>query len=40
VTREASEAERLLDDAERWVVAQGYDLFARQRAITTLEYLA
>jgi uncharacterized protein YlxP (DUF503 family) len=39
VTREPREAERLLDDAERWVVGQGYDLLARERTTTTLDYL-
>ncbi len=37
VTRESSEAERLLDVAERWVVGQGYDLMARQREIVSLD---
>jgi uncharacterized protein YlxP (DUF503 family) len=33
VTRQASEAERLLDEAERWLYGQPFDLSARHREL-------
>jgi len=37
VTREAGEAAKLLDDAERWLSGQAFELGARQRELVTLE---
>jgi hypothetical protein len=33
VTRQASEAERLLDEAERWLHGQPFELCARHREL-------
>src|SRR4249919_3668940 len=38
VAREAREADKLLDQAERWIIGQGYDLFARERETVSLDY--
>jgi uncharacterized protein len=38
VAREAGEAEKLLDQAERVVIGQGYDLLARERETVSLDY--
>jgi uncharacterized protein len=37
VAREAGEAERLLDDAERWLNGQEWELGSVERAVTSLE---
>jgi hypothetical protein len=37
VTRQASEAERLLDEAERWLYGQPFELFARHRELIAPE---
>ena len=37
VTREAGEATRLLDEAERWLSAQPFELAARERATVSLD---
>lgn len=37
VTREAGEATRLLDEAERWLSGQAYELHARERALVCLD---
>ena len=37
VTREAGEAGRLLDDAERWLYAQAFELGPSQRELVRLE---
>lgn len=37
VAREAREVERLLDEAERWLVGQGFELLAHEREITCLD---
>jgi uncharacterized protein YlxP (DUF503 family) len=37
VTREAHEADRLLDDAERWLHASGYEVIAAERGLVTLD---
>jgi hypothetical protein len=37
VTREPGEANRLLDDAERWVYGQPYDVISRDREVVTLD---
>ncbi|MDH4178270.1 MAG: DUF503 domain-containing protein [Thermoleophilia bacterium] len=37
VTREAREAERLLDEAERWLTAQAFELLLRERELVTLD---
>ena len=37
VTRQASEAERLLDDAERWLHGQAFELYARHRELIAPE---
>ena len=37
VAREASEAERLLDDAERWLHGQRYELFGTERDLVTVD---
>lgn len=39
VAREAGEAERLLDEAERWLVANAYEVSNRDRATVSLEDL-
>lgn len=39
VAREAGQAERLLDEAERWLVGQPYELALAERATVTLEDL-
>lgn len=39
VAREAREIERLLDEAERWLGAQAFDVTRRERATVTLEDL-
>jgi uncharacterized protein YlxP (DUF503 family) len=36
VTREAGEASRLLDEAERWLHGQGFELLAGEREVVTL----
>ena len=40
VAREARETERLLDEAERWLAGQPFELARAERAIVTLEDLA
>lgn len=37
VAREAREAERLLDEAERWLVGQEFELLRRERDVVTLD---
>lgn len=37
VAREAREAERLLDEAERWLSGSGYDVIAAERGVVTLD---
>ena len=37
VTREAGEAHRLLDEAERWLAGQDFDLIAHERDLVTLD---
>jgi len=37
VARDASEAERLLDTAERWLVAQDFELLGRERDLVSLD---
>ncbi len=37
VTREAGEAERLVDTAERWLAGQDFELLSRQRDLVTLD---
>lgn len=37
VTRSAGDADRLLDEAERWVIGQGHDLLARERALVKID---
>ncbi len=37
VTREAGEAGRLVDEAERWLSGQGFELIARERRVVTLD---
>jgi uncharacterized protein len=37
VAREAGEADRLIDTAERWLVAQGFDVLRRERDLVTLD---
>jgi uncharacterized protein YlxP (DUF503 family) len=37
VTREAGEAERLLDDAERWLVGQQWELLGQARDLVSLD---
>lgn len=39
VARQASEIERLLDDAERWLEGQAFDVVLRERATVTLDDL-
>ncbi len=39
VAREAGEADRLLDVAERWLGGQAFELTARERALVTLDDL-
>ncbi len=36
-TRQASEAQKLLDDAERWLSGQAFELGTRQRDLVCLE---
>lgn len=36
-TREAREAERLLDDAERWLLGLGHEIAGRERAVVSLD---
>ena len=36
-TRQAGEAQRLLDEAERWLSGQAFELGARQRDLVSLE---
>jgi uncharacterized protein YlxP (DUF503 family) len=37
VTRSAADADRLLDEAERFVVGQGHDLLARERTLVSID---
>lgn len=37
VTRTAGDADRLLDEAERFVLGQGHDLIARERRLVTVD---
>lgn len=37
VAREAKEAERLLDEAERWLSGNGYEVIAAERGVVTLD---
>jgi uncharacterized protein YlxP (DUF503 family) len=37
VAREAREAERLVDDAERWLAGQQWELLGRQRELVSLD---
>jgi len=37
VTREAGAAERLLDDAERWLAGNGYEVIAAERGVVSLD---
>lgn len=37
VTRGASDADQLLDEAERYVIGAGHDLLARERRIVTID---
>ena len=37
VAREAGEADRLIDTAERWLVGQAYELFATERDLVGLD---
>ena len=37
VAREASEAERLVDDAERWLHGQRYELFGAERELVSID---
>lgn len=37
VAREAREAERLLDEAERWLAGQAFDVLRREREMVTLD---
>ncbi|MBM3678511.1 MAG: DUF503 domain-containing protein [Actinobacteria bacterium] len=37
VTRESVEAERLLDEAERWLAGSGYEVIAAERGMVTLD---
>ncbi len=37
VTREAGEAARLLDEAERWLSGQAFELHAQERALVSLD---
>ncbi len=37
VTRQASEADRLLDTADRWLVSQGYEMLSSERGIVSLD---
>jgi hypothetical protein len=37
VAREASEAERLVDDAERWLHGQRYELFGAERDLVSID---
>ena len=37
VTRDASEAERLLDTAERWLAGQEFELLVHERDLVTLD---
>jgi uncharacterized protein YlxP (DUF503 family) len=37
VARDAGEAERLLDTAERWLTAQDFELLGRERDLVSLD---
>ncbi|MCY7303520.1 MAG: DUF503 domain-containing protein [Thermoleophilia bacterium] len=37
VAREAGEAERLLDTAERWLLTQGFELISHERELVSLD---
>ena len=37
VAREAGEAERLVDDAERWLYGQAYELFGARRDLVSVD---
>lgn len=37
VTREPGEAQRLVDEAERWLSGQAFELLARERRVVTLD---
>ena len=37
VAREAGEADRLIDTAERWLVGQDFELLRRERDLVTLD---
>jgi hypothetical protein len=37
VAREAREVERLVDEAERWLDGQGFELLAREREMVSLD---
>lgn len=37
VAREAREADRLLDEAERWLAGQAFDVLRREREMVTLD---
>ena len=37
VTRDAGEADRLLDTAERWLMGQEFELLGRERDLVTLD---
>ena len=37
VAREAGEADRLLDDAERWLAGQEFELLTRERELVSLD---
>lgn len=37
VSREAWEAERLLDEAERWLAGQGFELLSHERELVCLD---
>jgi uncharacterized protein YlxP (DUF503 family) len=37
VARDAGEADRLIDTAERWLFGQGFDLLHRERDLVTLD---
>ena len=36
-TRKVGDAERLLDEAERWLSGQGFELASRQREVVSLD---
>ena len=37
VAREAGEADRLLDEAERWLAGSGHEVIAAERGVVTLD---